>query len=73
MNKLKFDTFLSHHSPDKPAVEEFARRLRREGIEPWLDKWNLIPGDPWQEAIEHALDDCRSCCVFIGPSGIGLS
>ena len=29
--------FLSHHSADKPFVEEFARRLRKEGLEPWLD------------------------------------
>ena len=65
------DVFLSHNSDDKPAVETLALRLRAEGIEPWLDKWNLIPGNPWQEAIEQALEQCRSCAVFIGPSGIG--
>jgi hypothetical protein len=43
-------SFLSHNSDHKPAVEEIANRLRDEGIEPWLDKWNLIPGQPWQEA-----------------------
>jgi hypothetical protein len=46
------DVFLSHNSTDKPAVESLAHRLRAEGIEPWLDKWNLIPGNPWQEEIE---------------------
>ena len=50
-----YDVFLSHSGPDKPAVEELARRLMRKGIEPFLDKWNLIPGDPWQEALEEAL------------------
>ena len=57
-------TFLSHNSADKPAVEALARRLRQENIEPWLDKWNLIPGNDWQEEIEQALDDCTTCCVF---------
>jgi hypothetical protein len=71
MNGPRFHTFLSHNSADKPAVEELARRLTREGIEPWLDKWNLIPGDPWQQAIEEALNTCATCTVFIGPSGIG--
>jgi hypothetical protein len=52
----KFDVFLSHNSADKPAVEELARRLVREGIQPWLDTWNLIPGEPWQEAIKVAPD-----------------
>jgi hypothetical protein len=50
-----FHVFLSHSNADKPAVEELARRLAKEGIQAWLDKWNLIPGDPWQSAIEKAL------------------
>ena len=67
----RYHAFLSHNSADKAAVEELARQLQQEGIEPWLDKWNLIPGNPWQEAIEQALDECTVCCVFIGPGGIG--
>lgn len=66
------DVFLSHYSGDKRSVEKLANRLRKEaGIEPWLDKWNLVPGDPWQEAIEQALDNSRGCVVFIGPKGVG--
>lgn len=64
-------TFLSHSSIHKPAVEEVAIRLRNEGIDPWLDKWNLIPGEPWQSAIEEALQSCDSCLVFVGPGGLG--
>ncbi len=70
-DEFEYDVFLSHNSGDKPAVEELAHRLRKEGIEPWLDKWNLIPGDPWQEAIEEALDKCKTCAVFVGPGGVG--
>ena len=33
----QFHVFLSHNSADKPAVEELARRLKAEGMEPWLD------------------------------------
>jgi hypothetical protein len=52
--------FLSHSSTDKPAVEELARRLAKEGIQAWLDKWHLIPGDPWQPALEKALAESES-------------
>jgi hypothetical protein len=69
MAGFKFHVFLSHSGVDKPAVEELAVRLRREGIEPWLDEWNLVPGDPWQPALERALGDCSTCAVFIGPGG----
>ncbi|MGH8554215.1 MAG: TIR domain-containing protein [Gammaproteobacteria bacterium] len=67
-----FDVFLSHNSKDKPAVETLARWLEDEArLKPWLDKWNLVPGEPWQEALEEALDRSRTCAVFIGPSALG--
>jgi hypothetical protein len=68
---MPFHVFLSHSSADKPAVEELARRLTKEGFEAWLDKWHLIPGDPWQPAIEKALAESETCAVFVGPSGFG--
>jgi hypothetical protein len=34
-----FDVFLSHNSKDKDLVERLAEKLKRAGIEPWLDKW----------------------------------
>jgi len=69
MPNPKFHVFLSHNSADKPAVEELARRLKAENIEPWLDKLHLTGGS-WMPAIEKALADSASCAVFIGSSGI---
>ena len=68
---MPFHVFLSHSSADKPAVEELARRLAKEGIQAWLDKWHLIPGNPWQPDIEKALAGSETCAVFMGPSGFG--
>ena len=45
-----FDVFLSHNSRDK-AVERIAERLSRAGLEPWLDKWALVPGGAWQDEL----------------------
>ena len=58
--KQRYHVFLSHSSADKPAVEEIARRLAEQGIRAWLDKWHLIPGDPWQPAIEKALAESET-------------
>lgn len=66
-----FDVFLAHSSADKAAVEELAYTLVKAGIQPWLDTWNLIPGEPWQEAMEEALGACQTVAVFLGPSGVG--
>jgi TIR domain len=68
---MSFHVFLSHSSADKPAVEEVARRLAKEGIEAWLDIWHLIPGEAWQPGLEKALAECETCAVFIGPSNFG--
>jgi TIR domain/Carboxypeptidase regulatory-like domain len=67
-----YDVFLSHQSGDKSLVESIAIRLVNEqGLRPFLDKWHLIPGEPWQEALEEALDRSKTCAVFLGPVGLG--
>ena len=67
----RYDVFLSHNSLDKPFVEQIAQRLIEEAkLQPFLDKWHLIPGTSWMEALEEALEQSASVAVFIGPSGV---
>ena len=47
-----YDIFLPHNSAARKAVEVIARRLVEAGLIPWLDTWNLVPGEQRQEAIE---------------------
>ena len=42
-----------------------------QGSQSLARSWNLIPGEPWQEAIEKSLQSRATCAVFIGPSGTG--
>lgn len=67
----RYDIFLSHNSRDKPLVERLAARLKRAGLEPWLDKWNLTPGGRWQDEIVDGLRGSSACAVFVGPHGMG--
>jgi Novel STAND NTPase 1/TIR domain len=66
-----FDIFLSHNSADKPAVEDIAHKLKTAGVEPWLDKWYLVPGKTFQSGLANALRSCPTCAIFIGPNGVG--
>ncbi len=67
-----YDAFLSHNSEDKSVVEEIGRYLtQKAGLKVFLDKWDLIPGVPWQEELENALTDSVSCVCFIGKHGTG--
>ncbi len=63
--------FLSYNRRDQPIVEDVAQRLRAAGLAPWLDRWQLTPGERWQDAIAAALDTVGACAVFLGPDGLG--
>jgi WD40 repeat protein len=67
----QFDIFLSHSSREKPTVERIAEKLKRSGLEPWLDKWCLTQGGDWQTELAAGLKASCSCAVFVGPHGIG--
>jgi len=71
INAFEFDVFLSYNKADLAAVERLASQLAKSGLKVWLDRWNLVPGDPWQDEIEEALDRSRTVAVFVGPAGIG--
>src|SRR6266446_277226 len=67
----RYHAFLSHNGKAKPAVDTLADKLAKRGLTCWLDNWNLIPGDPLQEALELALTQCDTCVVFFVPNGLG--
>lgn len=61
------DTFLSHSHDDAPWVEGLARRLEDQcALKVWLDKWVLVPGKSWQQAMARGLEEASTCAVFIG-------
>lgn len=63
----RWDVFLSHSHLDADWVEELATRLQDErGIHPWLDRWVLVPGKPWQREIARGLEQAASCAVCLG-------
>lgn len=71
MSDQNFDVFLCHNSQDKHTIENIARQLQQKDIRPWLDKWELRPGFPWQKILEGQINQIKSAAVFIGPNGIG--
>ena len=45
--------------------------LLKVGIRPWLDKWNLAPGDTVSDALEQAIKTIPCAALFFGPADIG--
>ena len=61
-----FDAFLSHSHKDAQWVEDLAKRLEDElGLRVWLDKWILIPGEPFQQPMARGIDQAGACVICI--------
>jgi hypothetical protein len=50
--------FVSHASEDKPVVVPLATRLRADGVEALLDKWEIRIGDSLVDKIFSGIDGC---------------
>ena len=66
-----FDVFLSYHWRDRAHVEALARRLRKQNLTVFLDRWYLTPGQSWPKELEATLAHCRAVAVCIGQGEMG--
>lgn len=59
--------FLSHASEDKDRfVVNFARQLRENGVDVWLDQWEMKPGDSLVDKIfVEGLKDARAVIIVL--------
>lgn len=59
--------FVSHASEDKERfVNCFAARLRENGVDAWLDKWEMHPGDSLVDKIfEEGLKEAQAVIVVL--------
>lgn len=54
-NNRALKVFLCHAHSDKDAVKALYARLKREGVDVWLDKEKLLPGADWELEIRKAV------------------
>ena len=47
--------FISYSRQDVKWVRRFAEALREQGVDVWLDDWQIKPGDRFDEKIEAGL------------------
>ncbi|MBK6670044.1 MAG: toll/interleukin-1 receptor domain-containing protein [Actinobacteria bacterium] len=46
-------------------VEAFAGRLRNDGIDAWLDVWEIVSGDDVVDRMDVGIDGCDAGLLFI--------
>jgi len=76
MNELNSDTkelkaFLCHSSEDKPVVRELYSRLRQDGVNPWMDETDILPGQDWDMEIRQAVRNSDAILVCLSSTSVG--
>jgi hypothetical protein len=64
--------FISHASEDKERfVLPFATRLRSKGVDAWVDRWEMVPGDSLVTKIfEEGIKNAQAVIVVISEHSI---
>ena len=57
--------FLCHAHSDRDKVRAIYSRLRREGVDAWLDKEKLLPGSDWEYEIRKAVHEADVVVVCL--------
>ncbi|MDP2316751.1 MAG: TIR domain-containing protein [Pseudomonadota bacterium] len=68
---MSFDVYLSYNSADRAAVLAIAERLKGVGLRVWIDVWEIVPGQRWNDQIEGKFDEVATAAIFVGRSGLG--
>jgi hypothetical protein len=66
--------FLCHANEDKERVRGLYHRFKKtEGIEPWLDEENLLPGQHWRHEIPKVIQESHIVIVCLSQTSISKS
>ena len=67
----RYDVFVSYNSNDQAFVTSLAKWLQDQRVNVFLDRWHLVPGQPWPEHLRTVLSSCAAVAVCIGPEEMG--
>jgi formylglycine-generating enzyme required for sulfatase activity len=62
--------FLCYASDDRPKVRALYKRLVAQGVDAWLDKEKLLPGQNWREVIPQVVKKSDVVIVCLSKSSI---
>ena len=63
--KCPLKVFLCHAHADRDAVRALYARLTQDGVDAWLDKANLLPGQDWELEIKKAVREADVVVVCL--------
>ncbi len=61
---MKKNIFISYSRYDTKFVDKLSNDLRQKGIDVWIDRENILPGEMWQKQIGIGLNKA-SALIFV--------
>lgn len=65
MTHLFPKAFISHHRHDKDVAVRIGEDLLKEGVDVWLDAWEVYPGDSIVGGIDRGLKECSHFVILL--------
>ncbi len=62
--------FISYSTKDRGFVEQLVKDLRSNGVQPWYDKWEMLPGDSLTRKIGEAILENDFFIVILSPNSV---
>lgn len=62
--------FLSYASEDYEKAMRFRESLRGQGVEVWFDKYDLLPGQQWEDTIRMSIKKCDFFIAYLSENSV---
>src|SRR5215471_16696788 len=70
-NSQENTVFISYASEDFQQADRLYKDLKNAGLNPWLDKYNLLPGHKRKDKIEDAINKSRYFIALFSKASVG--
>lgn len=68
---MSVEIFLSHANEDSDRVAELYDRLEAAGVDPWMDKKDLLGGEDWERGIWRAVQRADFFVLCLTENAVG--
>jgi hypothetical protein len=62
--------FLSYARDDQDIIKDVYNRLLAEGYRPWMDQFDILPGENWEHAIRIAITKADFYLIFLSENSV---
>lgn len=62
--------FLSYVRDDQDVVKPVYEKLRAEGYSPWMDQFDILPGEDWGRSIRIAIQKADFFLIFLSTHSV---